>query len=106
PELLRYVADLVDQVLVMTVNPGFGGQAYIATMEAKVRQVRTMLDELGADVDVEVDGGIAPASVSAAVGAGANVLVAGSALFGDPEGFQHAVSTLRGHAESAAGRRA
>lgn len=107
PELLRYVADLVDQVLVMTVNPGFGGQAYIATMEAKVRQVRTMLDELGAaDVDVEVDGGIAPASVSAAVGAGANVLVAGSALFGDPEGFGHAVSTLRQHADAAAGRRA
>jgi ribulose-phosphate 3-epimerase len=107
PELLRYVADLVDQVLVMTVNPGFGGQAYIATMEAKVREVRAMLDDLGAtDVDVEVDGGIAPASVAAAVGAGANVLVAGSALFGDPEGFEHAVSTLRGHAEAAAHPRA
>jgi ribulose-phosphate 3-epimerase len=106
PELLRYVADLVDQVLVMTVNPGFGGQAYIATMEAKVRQVRALLDELGADVDVEVDGGIAPASVSAAVGAGANVLVAGSALFGDPEGFDHAVTTLRQRAEAAAGAQA
>lgn len=105
PETLRYVADLVDQVLVMTVNPGYGGQAYIATMEAKVRRVRAMLDELGADVDVEVDGGIAPASVGAAVSAGANLLVAGSALFGDPDGFEHSVGELRRHAETAAGLR-
>jgi ribulose-phosphate 3-epimerase len=95
------VADLVDLVLVMTVNPGFGGQAYIATMERKVTEVRALLDERGLDVDVEVDGGISTATVAGAVTAGANVLVAGSALFRDPAGLEHAVKELRTAAEAA-----
>lgn len=103
PELVRHVADLLDMVLVMTVNPGFGGQAYLQSMEPKVREVRALLDELGADVDVEVDGGIAPGTVAGAAAAGANVLVAGSALFRDPEGLAHAVSDLRRRAREAAG---
>lgn len=94
------VLDLVDMVLVMTVNPGFGGQKYIASMERKVATVRSMIVDRGLDVDVEVDGGIAPDTVAAAASAGANVLVAGSALFRDPEGLEHAVSELRGRAEA------
>ena len=100
---VEHVLDLVDLVLVMTVNPGFGGQAYIATMEPKITEVRRMLDDAGyADtVDVEVDGGIAPSTIAGAVGAGANVLIAGSALFKDPLGLEHAVSDLRARAEAA-----
>jgi ribulose-phosphate 3-epimerase len=95
------VLDLCDEVLVMTVNPGFGGQAYIATMEPKIRQVRRMIDESGHRVDLEVDGGIGPTTVAGAAAAGANVLIAGSALFRDPEGLEHAVTDLRARAEAA-----
>ena len=97
------VLDLVDLVLVMTVNPGFGGQAYLASMEPKIAEVRAMVDARGLDVDVEVDGGIALGTVEGAVAAGANVLVAGSALFRDPEGLEHAVTELRAAATAAAG---
>lgn len=100
---VEHVLDLVEMVLVMTVNPGFGGQAYLDSMEPKVRQVRDLLDRRGLDVDVEVDGGIAPATVAGAAGAGANVLVAGSSLYRDPEGLGHAVAELRKLAEAAAG---
>ena len=93
--------DLVEMVLVMTVNPGFGGQAYLASMEPKVAEVRRLIDERGLDVDVEVDGGISPSTVSGATAAGANVLVAGSALYRDPEGLAHAVAELRALAEAA-----
>jgi ribulose-phosphate 3-epimerase len=89
------VLDLCTMVLVMTVNPGFGGQDYIATMEPKIARVRRMIDEGGYHCDVEVDGGIGPATVAGAARAGANVLVAGSALFRDPQGLEHAVSELR-----------
>ncbi len=99
---IAHVLDLVDLVLVMTVNPGFGGQRYIATMEPKIAEVRRMLDDAGrADVDVEVDGGIAADTIEGAARAGANVLVAGSALYRDPDGLKHAVSELRRLAESA-----
>jgi len=94
---IAHVLDLVDLVLVMTVNPGFGGQQYISTMEAKIREVRRMVSDAGLDdtVDVEVDGGISPQTISGAARAGANVLVAGSALFRDPLGLEHAVDELR-----------
>ena len=100
------VLDLVDMVLVMTVNPGFGGQQYIATMEPKIREVRAMIDAAGlADqVDLEVDGGIGPATVAGAAAAGANVLVAGTALFRDPDGLQHAVTDIRSRATAAFSR--
>ena len=99
---IEHVIDLVELVLVMTVNPGFGGQAYIPTMEPKITEVRRLLDAAGcADtVDVEVDGGIGPDTIEGAVRAGANVLVAGSALFRDPEGLAHAVTELRTLAEA------
>ncbi len=98
---IENVLDLVELVLVMTVNPGFGGQAYIATMEPKTATVRALVLEGGHDVDIEVDGGIGPASIQGAVSAGANVLVAGSSLYRDPEGLTHAVSELRALAEAA-----
>jgi ribulose-phosphate 3-epimerase len=98
---VAHVLDLVDMVLVMTVNPGFGGQEYIATMEPKISQVRALIDAARLDVDIEVDGGIAVDTVAGAVGAGANVLVTGSALFHDPEGLEHAVGELRARAHAA-----
>jgi ribulose-phosphate 3-epimerase len=85
----------------MTVNPGFGGQAYIASQEAKVRELRRLIVERDLDVDIEVDGGIAPGTIAAATGAGANVFVAGSALFRDPAGLAHAVEELRTRAMAA-----
>jgi ribulose-phosphate 3-epimerase len=100
---IAHVLDLVDLVLVMTVNPGFGGQAYIATMEPKIAEIRAMIDAAGlADtVDLEVDGGIGPATIAGAAAAGANVLIAGSALYKDPDGLEHAVTDLRSRAEAA-----
>jgi ribulose-phosphate 3-epimerase len=100
---VAHVLDLVDLVLVMTVNPGFGGQAYIATMEPKIREIRSMLDDAGLSdtVDLEVDGGIGPSTIAGAAAAGANVLIAGSALYKDPEGLEHAVADLRARAEAA-----
>jgi ribulose-phosphate 3-epimerase len=101
PETVEYVLDLVSMVLVMTVNPGFGGQAYIPTMEPKLRHLRRVITERGLDVDLEVDGGVGPSTVAGAAAAGANVLVAGSSLFRDDEGLDHAVSDLRARAEAA-----
>jgi len=98
---VRYVLDLVDLVLVMTVNPGFGGQDYLATMEPKVAEVRAMVEASGFAIDVEVDGGISARTVAGAAAAGANVLVAGSALFHHPDGLKAAVAELRALAEAA-----
>ena len=100
-EVIRHVRDLLGVVLVMTVNPGFGGQSYIGAMEPKVAEVAAMLE--GYDCALEVDGGIGPSTVADVVAAGADRLVSGSALFGDPEGLEHAVADLRGRAEAAQG---
>ena len=98
-EVIRNVRDLVGVVLVMTVNPGFGGQSYIESMESKVTEVASLLD--GYNCAVEVDGGIGPTTVAAVVAAGADRLVSGSALFQDDEGLEHAVADLRARAEAA-----
>jgi len=95
---IAHVMDLVDQVLVMTVNPGFGGQSYIETMEPKVAEVAEMIARSGRDIDLEVDGGISPATAGGAAKAGANVMVAGSAVFRDPAGQAHAVEEIRSRA--------
>jgi ribulose-phosphate 3-epimerase len=100
-DAVEYVLDLVSMVLVMTVNPGFGGQAYIASMEPKVRRLRDRIIERGLDVDLEVDGGIGPNTIAGAAAAGANILVAGSSLFRDDQGLDHAVSDLRARAVEA-----
>ena len=94
-DAVAHVLDLCSLVLVMTVNPGFGGQDYIATMEPKISAVHRMIVEGGWDCDLEVDGGIGPSTVGGAARAGANVLVAGSALYRDPLGLEHAVTELR-----------
>ena len=100
---IENVLDLVDMILVMTVNPGFGGQSYISSMEPKIRQVRNMINERGLSnaVHLEVDGGISPTTIAGAAKAGANVLIAGSALYRDPLGLSHAVTELRALAEAA-----
>ncbi|HEX4903437.1 MAG TPA: ribulose-phosphate 3-epimerase [Acidimicrobiales bacterium] len=100
-QAVENVLDLCDMVLVMTVNPGFGGQAYIDTMEPKVATIRRWIVDGGHDCDLEVDGGISPETVRGAVAAGANVLISGSSMFKDPEGLTHAVEELRRIAEGA-----
>ena len=100
-DVIRHVLDLTDMVLVMTVNPGFGGQAYIQTMEPKVRAVRQMIEESGFDIDLEVDGGITAETVQGAAAAGANILVSGSGLYKHPGGLGAAVTELRKLAQDA-----
>ena len=79
--VLDYVLDQVDMVLLMTVNPGFGGQKYIPGMTEKIRALRSRIDQLGLDVDIEVDGGINDSTIRTVLDAGANVVVAGSAVY-------------------------
>jgi ribulose-phosphate 3-epimerase len=81
-ETLRWVLSDLDLVLVMTVNPGFGGQAFLPTVVPKVRRVRELIDGSGNAIDLEVDGGVAPGTAKELVQAGARVLVAGNAIFG------------------------
>lgn len=78
---LEYVLPQVDMVLLMSVNPGFGGQKYIPYVTDKVRQLRKMIDERGLNVDIELDGGVTADNVAELMEAGANVFVAGSAVF-------------------------
>jgi ribulose-phosphate 3-epimerase len=91
---LKYVLEDLDLILLMTVNPGFGGQAFLPQVLPKIRAVREMIDRSGAAIDLEVDGGIAPSTVRAVVDAGARVLVAGNAIFGQPDRAA-AISALR-----------
>ena len=100
---IAHVMDLVDQVLVMTVNPRFGVQSYIENMEPKIAEVAKLIAESGRDIDLEVDGGISPSTAGGAAASGANVMVAGSAVFRDPEGFTHAVEDIRTRALAARG---
>src|SRR3989449_5096376 len=85
----------VDQVLVMTVNPGFGHQHFIHTTLSKIRRTRQMIEQIKPGCDLEVDGGIDATTAPLVVNAGANVLVAGSAIFGDNEGVTAAMKRLR-----------
>lgn len=95
-EVLDHVMDLVDLVLVMTVNPGFGGQAYIPLAD-KIADVRARIDATGRDIDLEVDGGITPDTAKEVIKAGANVLVAGTAVFkGGPANYASSIKALRG----------
>ena len=89
------VLDMLDMVLIMTVNPGFGGQAYIPTMESKVTDLARLIDEGGFDVDIEVDVGISASTIAGPASAGANVLVSGSALYNYQEGLGFGVQELR-----------
>lgn len=80
-ENIKYVLKDVDMVLIMTVNPGFGGQSFIDGMIDKIKELKLLIDEQGLEVDIQVDGGIKPSNVDKVVKAGANVIVAGSAIF-------------------------
>ena len=93
--VLEEILQDVDQVLVMTVNPGFGHQRFIHTTLPKIRRVRRMIDEMKPDCDLEVDGGIDVTTAPLVVDAGANVLVAGSAIFDGREGVIAAMSRLQ-----------
>ena len=94
PDCLEYVLENVDLVLVMSVNPGFGGQSYIPTATAKLAQIRKMIDDAGVDVDLEVDGGVKPGTARQVIEAGADVIVAGSAVF-NQEDYAAAISAIR-----------
>ncbi len=93
--VLEEILPFVDLVLIMTVNPGFGGQSFIETMPRKIAATRDMIDARGLAIELEVDGGIHPETAGRAVGAGARVLVAGSAVFANPIGVKRAIEELR-----------
>ncbi len=93
-DFLRYVLPDLDLVLLMTVNPGFGGQKFIPNMLPKIQAVRKLIDDAGAKIELEVDGGIAPDTAARVVAAGARMLVAGNAVFGQPD-RRAAISALR-----------
>jgi len=92
---VEYVLDKVDQILVMTVNPGFGGQSFIAAQLEKVRRLRAMIGDR--PIRLEVDGGVNPATAGPAAAAGADVLIAGSAVFegGTPEAYEANIAAIR-----------
>ena len=94
-DALRYVLDGIDLVLVMTVNPGFGGQSFLASQLAKIRRIREMIG--GRNIHLELDGGVTAQNARRCIEAGADVLVAGSAVFKDgPKMYAHNIAALRG----------
>jgi len=101
-EAIEYVLPDVAMVLVMSVNPGFGGQRFIPSALDKIRRLRRMIDERGLDVEIEVDGGIKVDNVAAACAAGANVIVSGSGVFGTPD-YAATIAELRARGEAARG---
>lgn len=100
-ETIAEILPFVDLVLVMSVNPGFGGQSYIATSTRKIARVRRMLDAQGLDhVELQVDGGLSPSTVAPVVQAGASVVVAGSAIYREGTRVQENVAALRAAIEA------
>ncbi|ONF96135.1 ribulose-phosphate 3-epimerase [Sphingomonas jeddahensis] len=96
-KMLDYLIDIVDLVLVMSVNPGFGGQSFINSQLRKIAAIRKMIDASGRDIDLEVDGGIDLRTAALAIDAGADALVAGTATFrGGPEAYAANIRGLRG----------
>ena len=96
-EALDNLMDLVDLVLVMSVNPGFGGQSFIRSQLHKIEAVRRRIDAEGRDIRLQVDGGVKPDTARQCVEAGADILVAGSAVFSDgPDGYARNIAALRG----------
>ncbi|MBN9543601.1 MAG: ribulose-phosphate 3-epimerase [Alphaproteobacteria bacterium] len=91
---LEYVMDKVDLILVMTVNPGFGGQKFIDTMLPKIRNIRAMIEKTGRQIDLQVDGGINKDTAKLVIEAGADVLVAGSYIFGN-KNYKDNIESLR-----------
>jgi ribulose-phosphate 3-epimerase len=94
-KMLDYLIDLVDQVIVMTVNPGFGGQLFIDSQLKKIAAVRKMIDASGRAIDLEVDGGVDVETARRSIEAGADVLVAGTSVFGAGVPYADAIARLR-----------
>ncbi len=95
-KMLDYLLEDVDIVLVMSVNPGFGGQSFIASQLRKIEAIRKMIDKQGLAVDLEVDGGIDRNTIRSAIDAGANVFVAGTATFrGGPSAYADNIAALK-----------
>lgn len=92
---LEYVMDKVDVILLMSVNPGFGGQSFIPATLDKLRQVRKLIDASGRDIRLEVDGGVKVDNIGAIAAAGADMFVAGSAIFGHPD-YEQIITQMRG----------
>ncbi len=93
-DILDYVMDKVDLILVMTVNPGFGGQKFIASQLEKIKNIREKITKSGRKIDLEVDGGINPETARQVIAAGADVLVSGSYIFGSND-YKKAIENLR-----------
>lgn len=91
---LDYILEEVEVVMLMSVNPGFGGQSFIPSTLTKIWQLRQRIEALGLEVDIEVDGGISPATIHDVAQAGANVFVAGSAIYGSDD-YRHEISLLK-----------
>ena len=95
--MIENVMDMVDLILVMSVNPGFGGQKFIPSALPKIREIRKMIEKEGRPIDLQVDGGINMETVESAIDAGADVLVAGTAtFFGGPEKYASNIAALKG----------
>lgn len=92
---IEWVLELVDMVLIMSVNPGFGGQKFIRFAVDKVAELRTMLSRRGLDAAIQVDGGITAKTISAVADAGATIFVSGTGVFGHPEGYEFAINEMR-----------
>ena len=93
-DALKYVLDKIDMVLLMSVNPGFGGQSFIPMTLDKLREARSLIDESGLDIRLEVDGGVSPANIRQTAEAGADTFVAGSAIFSKPD-YAEVIKTMR-----------
>lgn len=94
-ESIQHVMDMVDLILIMTVNPGFGGQSFIPVLD-KIEAARKMIDQTGRQIDLEIDGGVNPETAKQCIAAGADVLVAGTAVFKDgPSGYASNIAALR-----------
>ena len=100
-DVLDYVLDELDLVLLMSVNPGFGGQAFIPSALDKLRAVRTRIDASGRDIRLEIDGGVKPDNIGAIAAAGADTFVAGSAIFSQPD-YAEVIARMRAHAAAGA----
>jgi ribulose-phosphate 3-epimerase len=99
-DALEYTLDKIDMVLLMSVNPGFGGQKFIPYVLDKARKVRKMIDERGLNVNIEIDGGVGPANIAEVAKAGVDTFVAGSAVFGaakdsDPQRYNTIINAMR-----------
>lgn len=99
-EVLDYVLDELDYVLLMSVNPGFGGQAFIPSTLDKLRRVRERIDASGRDIRLEIDGGVKPDNIGEIAAAGADTFVAGSAIFGQPD-YRDIITRMKATADAA-----